>query len=94
MSAREFAEWIAYERIAGPIGPERLDWNAAHIACVIANTSRTQREPYKLKDFVLHWDAGARRQTSKEATMILKNYLLGLRQRQARAEEARRGKSE
>lgn len=50
-SAREFTEWMAYDRL-DPIGDDRADWNAASIACAVTNPHRTKKEPYKVKDFM------------------------------------------
>lgn len=42
ISAREYAEWQAYDRLE-PIGPRRADLNAATIAATILNARRTKR---------------------------------------------------
>ena len=51
ITAREFSEWMAFDRI-DPIGRDRDDWNAASIAHTVAEAHRTRKEPYKLKDFL------------------------------------------
>ena len=50
ISAREFAEWIAYTTVIGPIGEERADYRAAMVA--YANASLWTKE-VTFKDFLL-----------------------------------------
>ncbi|WP_455755177.1 phage tail assembly protein T [Streptomyces olivaceus] len=54
-------EWMAYERVTGPFGPERLDVLHGIQTAVIANAARGKKgrkaEP---KDFVPAWDRGPR----------------------------------
>ncbi|MCS7294432.1 MAG: DUF4035 domain-containing protein [Dehalococcoidia bacterium] len=55
VSAREFAEWMAYDRL-DPIGRERDDWRAAALLTMLANLNRKKgRKPYTLKDFWPQW---------------------------------------
>lgn len=66
MSAQEITDWIAYERISGPLGPVRGDWQAAIVAATVygaAATKKTKRR--KLKDFLPKW-VGDRRVSSDE----------------------------
>ena len=56
ISAREFAEWMAYDRI-DPIGRDRDDWRAVLLAAMLANIHRPKgKRPYQLKDFWPRWD--------------------------------------
>lgn len=56
ISAREFAEWVAYDAI-DPIGRERDDWRAAALLTMLANIHRGKGKPaYKLKQFWPNWD--------------------------------------
>jgi hypothetical protein len=56
ISAREFAEWMAYDRI-DPIGRDRDDWRAVFLAAMLANIHRPKnKRPYRLKDFWPRWD--------------------------------------
>lgn len=55
MTAEEFAEWRAFERVEGPFGDRRLDSLAALICTTVANAWRGKRKPYELKDFILQW---------------------------------------
>lgn len=47
---------MAYERVAGPLGGERGDVQAALIATTVANANRGKGRRAKLKDFLLRWD--------------------------------------
>ncbi len=56
ISSREFAEWMAYDRI-DPIGRDRDDWRAVFLATLLANIHRPKgKRPYRLKDFWPRWD--------------------------------------
>ncbi|WP_258038028.1 MULTISPECIES: hypothetical protein [unclassified Streptomyces] len=67
----ELAEWMAYEHVAGPLGPERQDVLHGILAATIANTARgkggRKAEP---KDFVPVWDQGAKRQPGDWRQML------------------------
>lgn len=56
IDSAEISEWIAYEAVTGPLGPERADIHAALIAQTVANTNRGKGRPRKLSDFLLKWD--------------------------------------
>jgi len=71
MSSREFAEWVAYDRI-NPIGPERADWRAALIAWMIACAFRGKGRPPAIKDFMPEWDVQPK--TAKEIELLLTDY--------------------
>lgn len=69
LSSRELTEWAAYERVAGPLGAERLDILFAMLAMTIANSqprSRRGGQRYKLSDFLIPWDG---RQETDPMTM-------------------------
>lgn len=51
MSARELAEWMAFDRIS-PIGEDRADLRAGIIASVIANSHRVKGDPFTPADFM------------------------------------------
>ena len=56
IDARELAEWEAYEAVAGPLGPERLDQLFAMLQATIANVNRGKKTPpYKAAQFVPEW---------------------------------------
>ena len=66
MSAREYAEWMAYSRVE-PWGEERADLRAALICKVLAdiNTPKGKQGP-KLEDFMLKFDREKPTQTTDE----------------------------
>lgn len=55
-SSHELTEWMAYERISGPLDGGREDHQLAVIAKTIADVNRGKRAPFKLDDFVIEWD--------------------------------------
>jgi hypothetical protein len=71
-ASNELAEWQAYERQYGPLGPERGDWQAALPAHVIATAMGGKRaRTLKLQDFLLRWGR-RRRQTGAEQLAIFR----------------------
>jgi hypothetical protein len=56
MSAREFTEWRAYERLDGPIGSERLDYLAAMLAQRITEMLQSGGKRPTIKQFYPKWD--------------------------------------
>lgn len=71
IDSRELSEWAAYERVSGPLGPERLDVLAAIIASTVHN-SATDKKSRKAKprDFLPKWDK--REQTWQEQLAVVK----------------------
>lgn len=71
-SASELTDWIAYERIAGPLGADRLDIHAGIVASTTANVMRQKNsKTYKPKDFIPKWDRpGIRDPEGMRAMMI------------------------
>lgn len=66
MSAREFAEWMAYSRIE-PWGEERADYRAALICKISADIATPKgKQPMKLQDFLLKFDREPKVQTTEE----------------------------
>lgn len=56
MSAEEFLEWMAFDRIE-PFGDRRTDLNFALIRTQMANMMRSKDQPaYKLDEFMLRFD--------------------------------------
>ena len=54
---------MVWERLHGPLGPERADWNAALVAASVANSlSSKKSKRKKLADFVIDWGGGAAKQ--------------------------------
>lgn len=57
MSGREFAEWMAYERVTGTLGPERDDIHAAMLMTLFYNMWRGKKSKVKkFADFLPEWD--------------------------------------
>lgn len=53
VGADELTDWQQYERLYGPVGPERGDLQAAIVACVIANANRGKStKTFKPADFM------------------------------------------
>ena len=66
MSAREFAEWMAYSQIE-PWGEERADLRAALICKVLADINTPKgKQRAKLEDFMLRFDREKSTQTTEE----------------------------
>jgi hypothetical protein len=60
-SSAELTEWMAYEKITGPLGGGRDDIHMAVLASVIANTARGKRgRTARPKDFLPKWDTDRR----------------------------------
>lgn len=63
ISAAELTEWVAFERIEGPIGSRRGDLQAAIVAATVANANRGKgSKPASPSDFMPDW--GRQRGTS------------------------------
>ena len=75
IDSREFAEWIAFDRIQ-PIGPDRQDVLAGTIAATVANCAMGRRHgpAYQWQDFAPKW--GGDRQRAKEQANILRTWAL------------------
>lgn len=59
-------EWEVYERIVGPLGPQRGDFHAAEIALTVANSNRGKKgKKLKLSDFLLKWSEQSGGTTSR-----------------------------
>lgn len=69
VSSRELSEWQAYERVTGPLGPQRGDHQVAMLAAVLANTARDPKkrsQPFTGRDFLLWADADREEQSMEE----------------------------
>lgn len=56
IDSRELTEWSAYERVAGPLGPERDDLHTAMICTAITNAMKGKGPDAKPEDFMPVWD--------------------------------------
>lgn len=72
MSSAELTEWMAFEKVEGPIGPARGDVQAAVVAMTVANVNRGKRRPFKLSDFVPTWDRDSRAQSTDQMIAAVK----------------------
>lgn len=71
--ARELAEWQAYEREFGPLGPERGDVHSALISHTMASALNTGKTRFRLADFLPRWSR-RRRQTSAQQLAVLRAF--------------------
>jgi len=56
MDSREVTGWAVWERLHGPLGPERLDYLAAAVQATLANVNRGKRQKaFKPVDFAPPW---------------------------------------
>lgn len=55
IDSRELSEWVAYERIAGPLGARRIDHAAALIATAVVNANRQRGAPKRPEQFLPQW---------------------------------------
>jgi hypothetical protein len=78
IDSSEFLEWMVYESME-PGEPIRGDYQAAMIACTIANANRTKKtREFKLKDFLLKFiKPRANRTEPQELKHKLKMWMTG-----------------
>lgn len=56
VDSRELTEWEAYERVAGPVGDERLDHLFAMLQATIGNVNRSKKQKaYEPEAFMPKW---------------------------------------
>lgn len=72
ISSHELTEWMAFERIEGPLGPRRSDFHAAQIVAAIAQSNAKKGKRYKLSDFLLAWDRRKPHQSPQEMLRAVK----------------------
>lgn len=59
ISAQELRRWHIYEKLYGPLGPQRQDMLAAQLLTFIANSLRKKSgRAHKLSEFLLFQDEG------------------------------------
>ena len=62
LSSFELSEWMAFERITGPLGRRRQDIQAATIAATVANANRGKGgKKFKLSDFLIPYGTSERK---------------------------------
>lgn len=67
MSSTEFTEWMAHERINGPLGGRRHDYLAAlaaHIAVTAASGKKGKK--FRFEDFLMNWSGKRRPRGGRE----------------------------
>lgn len=71
MSAKRFAEWMAYEQTVGPFGELRDDWRTAQVVATIRNSHATKREDLvTVEDCLLKFVPPKPKQTWQEQQQI------------------------
>lgn len=75
LTARQFAEWMAYAELE-PFDERRGDYRAAQVVTALANINRDAKRtptPYKIEDFLLDFDGERRKpkQTWQDHKRIL-----------------------
>lgn len=62
---------MAYEKVTGPLGPDRTDHYLALICATLANVNREKNQrPYKVGDFLTPWDGQAGREAESWEQML------------------------
>ena len=70
-SSDELCEWMAYEQVTGPLGPERQDLLFGILTATVSNGSRGKGQRAKEpKDFIPKWDQGAKREPADWRQML------------------------
>ncbi|MEU0133404.1 hypothetical protein ABZ172_05085 [Streptomyces sp. NPDC006296] len=70
-TSAELTEWMAYEQVTGPLGPERLDLLFGILTATVSNGSRGKGQRAKEpRDFIPKWDQGARREPADWRQML------------------------
>jgi hypothetical protein len=70
LSSTELTEWIAYEKMNGPLGSKRQDIQAATISATIANANRSKGKKFKISDFLIPW--GRKKKDPNELLAVIK----------------------
>ena len=72
MDSDELSEWLAYERITGPLDlGTRIDVNIAMLASATYNMRRGKGQPAKkVSDFLIKWETARQGQTPEQMLAI------------------------
>ncbi|KAB8167062.1 hypothetical protein FH609_011715 [Streptomyces sp. 3MP-14] len=69
-TSAELTEWMAYERVTGPLGPERGDALHGIQTAALVNAQKGKRgKRARPQDFIPTWDSGGGEQTPDEQLM-------------------------
>lgn len=72
LTSSELTEWMAYERLTGPLGRRRQDIQAATIAATIANANRSSKgKKFKIDDFLIPYGE-VRRKTPQQMLAVVR----------------------
>ncbi|HET8684973.1 MAG TPA: hypothetical protein VFM54_24335 [Micromonosporaceae bacterium] len=66
IDSRELTEWLVYEQLYGPLGPDRDDQLAALVAATVANALRSRGPAQKVSAFVPRWSAEPEQDTREQ----------------------------
>lgn len=62
LSSSELTEWMAFEKMTGPLGRRRHDIQAATIAATIANSNRGKKgKKFSVSDFLIPYGSENRK---------------------------------
>ena len=76
VSSAEFVEWLAFQTIYGPLGPNRGDYHAAQLESSMVNIWRGKSQrAVGLGECLLQWGK-KKKQTAREMITIAKDWLL------------------
>ncbi|MFJ9381887.1 DUF4035 domain-containing protein [Streptomyces sp. NPDC101455] len=84
MGSAELTEWMAVEKITGPLGRRRHDIQAATIASTIANANRGKGKKFEVRDFLPAY--GLERQGPRDMLAVIR----GINKSMGGVEHARR----
>lgn len=74
LSSSELTEWMAYERMTGPLGRRRSDIQAAVIAQMVYEVNRSKKaKRSKLRDFIPDYGKQRRQKTPDEILGTLRS---------------------
>lgn len=72
MDSREFAEWLAFNKIE-PFGDARADLRSGIVASIVANCNRAKgAKAFKPTDFMPDFDAKPKEQSMEQMQSLLK----------------------
>jgi len=73
LDSAELTEWMAFEKMTGPLGRRRNDIQAATIAATIANANRGKGgRKFKLADFLIPY-GGSERKSPEQMLAAIKS---------------------
>lgn len=73
LDSHELSEWMAFEQVYGPLGPERVDLLFAMLMATVANAAprRKGKSPATPKQFLPRWDQNRPQQTPEEQLALV-----------------------